>query len=228
MRGRAAPTACWQKLLYPPARAADRARKSSAYLVEASPAWRWAATRSSRSATTSSARTRSGVALHRPARRLHPRRSGDRHLQPATASPWRSPECACSITDRSEDSAHEDYWLSAAAGASTPSSKSCAKIPTSPNIYALPGNGGHRRGRGLRADRGHGYRRHRALCAWKTALILPSLRRTIRWRWARWTRCTARGHPLLRPRTKAAASIEGSKVFAKNLMKKYGIPTAAL
>ena len=34
------------------------------------------------------------------------------------------------------------------------------------------------------------------------------------------------GVPCFGP-TKAAAAIEGSKVFAKNLMKKYGIPTAA-
>ena len=36
----------------------------------------------------------------------------------------------------------------------------------------------------------------------------------------------AEGIPAFGPR-KAAAQIEGSKVFAKNLMKKYGIPTAA-
>ena len=41
--------------------------------------------------------------LHRAARRLHPRRSRDRHLQRATASPWPSPACACSITEKSED-----------------------------------------------------------------------------------------------------------------------------
>ena len=34
------------------------------------------------------------------------------------------------------------------------------------------------------------------------------------------------GIPCFGP-TKAAAEIEGSKVFSKNLMKKYGIPTAA-
>ena len=37
---------------------------------------------------------------------------------------------------------------------------------------------------------------------------------------------TAKGIPCFGPR-KNAAVIEGSKVFAKNLMKKYGIPTAA-
>ena len=37
---------------------------------------------------------------------------------------------------------------------------------------------------------------------------------------------TARGIPCFGP-TKAAAEIESSKVFAKNLMKRYGIPTAA-
>ena len=36
----------------------------------------------------------------------------------------------------------------------------------------------------------------------------------------------AAGVPCFGPR-KAAAEIESSKVFAKNLMKKYGIPTAA-
>ena len=36
----------------------------------------------------------------------------------------------------------------------------------------------------------------------------------------------ARGIPCFGPRANAAI-IEGSKVFAKNLMKKYGIPTAA-
>ena len=36
----------------------------------------------------------------------------------------------------------------------------------------------------------------------------------------------AAGVPCFGPRAKAAI-IEGSKVFAKNLMKKYGIPTAA-
>ena len=35
-----------------------------------------------------------------------------------------------------------------------------------------------------------------------------------------------KGIPAFGP-NKAAAIIEGSKVFAKNLMKKYGIPTAA-
>ena len=34
------------------------------------------------------------------------------------------------------------------------------------------------------------------------------------------------GHPLLRPRGEAPPMIEGSKVFSKNLMQKYGIPTA--
>ena len=37
---------------------------------------------------------------------------------------------------------------------------------------------------------------------------------------------TAAGIPCFGP-NKAAAVIEGSKVFAKNLMKKYGIPTAS-
>ena len=36
----------------------------------------------------------------------------------------------------------------------------------------------------------------------------------------------ARGIPCFGPRANAAI-IEGSKVFSKNLMKKYGIPTAA-
>ena len=37
---------------------------------------------------------------------------------------------------------------------------------------------------------------------------------------------TAKGIPCFGPNA-AAAIIEGSKVFSKNLMKKYGIPTAA-
>ena len=39
-------------------------------------------------------------------------------------------------------------------------------------------------------------------------------------------RLEAMRHSLLRPDNKAAAILEGSKVFSKDLMKKYGIPTA--
>ena len=34
------------------------------------------------------------------------------------------------------------------------------------------------------------------------------------------------GDPRFRPQQKSGPDLEGSKVFAKNLMKKYGIPTA--
>ena len=43
--------------------------------------------------------------------------------------------------------------------------------------------------------------------------------------WAWWTRWQKKGIPAFGP-NKAAARIEASKVFSKNLMKKYGIPTA--
>ena len=45
------------------------------------------------------------------------------------------------------------------------------------------------------------------------------------WRWAWWTRWQKVGIPAFGP-DKAAARIEASKVFSKDLMKKYGIPTA--
>ena len=46
------------------------------------------------------------------------------------------------------------------------------------------------------------------------------------WPWAWSTRLAAAGIPAFGPDTKPRPSIEASKVFSKDLMKKYGIPTA--
>ena len=51
------------------------------------------------------------------------------------------------------------------------------------------------------------------------------LRRTTRWRPVWWMRWKKRASAAFGPRANAAI-IESSKVFSKNLMKKYGIPTA--
>ena len=56
---------------------------------------------------------------------------------------------------------------------------------------------------------------------------MSSSRRTTRWPWAWSTPWRAAGIPAFGPDKAAAAQIEASKVFAKDLMKKYGIPTAA-
>ena len=53
------------------------------------------------------------------------------------------------------------------------------------------------------------------------AVVAPDDPLVLGW----WTRCRRRAFPASAPGQNAAI-IEGSKVFAKDLMKKYGIPTA--
>ncbi len=103
--------------------------------------------------------------------------------------------------------------------------KALKKSRRSGKIYALPGNGG------IAAD---------AECVpVKATDIAASRSSRVRARWTlRSSRPTIRlclgcvdaleaaGVPCFGPTTDAAI-IEGSKVFSKNLMKKYGIPTAA-
>ena len=59
----------------------------------------------------------------------------------------------------------------------------------------------------------------------KRASISQWSPRMIRWCWAWRTRWKRQASPPSAP-AKKRRHIEGSKVFAKNLMKKYGIPTA--
>ena len=103
------------------------------------------------------------------------------------------------------------------------------KLKESPRrtaLYAAPGNGG------IASDAvcvpiaatdvdGRG-----APLPCRRASILWSSRRTTRWCWAWWTRWRQRAFPPSAP-TRPPPILEGSKVFSKNLMKKYGIPTAA-
>ena len=95
-------------------------------------------------------------------------------------------------------------------------------------IYALPGNGG------IAADAvcvpdiaATGHRRHRGLRQGARHGLMPWWPRTTPWPWALVDALDERGHPLPSAPTPRPRMIEGSKVFAKDLMKKYGIPTAA-
>ena len=104
--------------------------------------------------------------------------------------------------------------------------KSLKESPRVTEIFAAARQRRHRRRRHLH--------RHRGERSWTpsppsprtTPLISRWWPPTIPWSWARWTALEASGHSLLRPRHKAAAILEGSKVFSKDLMKKYHIPTA--
>ena len=102
--------------------------------------------------------------------------------------------------------------------------KKLKEIPTVGTIYALPGNGG------IAADAVCVPIRATdidAICDFATengvdyAVVAPDDPLAAGCVDA----LTARGVPCFGP-TKAAAEIESSKVFAKNLMRKYGIPTA--
>ena len=90
--------------------------------------------------------------------------------------------------------------------------------PVAETIYALPGNGG------IAAD---------AVCVNIKATEIPAIVRFAREKAVDYPLVLGcvdaleeAGIPCFGPR-KNAAIIEGSKVFSKNLMKKYGIPTAA-
>ena len=103
--------------------------------------------------------------------------------------------------------------------------KKLKEDPRAERIYALPGNGG------IAAD---------AVCAAISATDIPALVEFARSHaidlavvapddplvLGAVDALSQAGIPCFGPR-KNAAIIEGSKVFAKNLMKKYGIPTAA-
>ena len=103
--------------------------------------------------------------------------------------------------------------------------KSLKKNPTVETIYALPGNGG------IAAD---------ATCVAISATDLPAIVEFARTNAIDYAvvapddplvlgcvdALEAAGIPCFGPRRNAAI-IEGSKAFSKNLMKKYGIPTAA-
>ena len=103
--------------------------------------------------------------------------------------------------------------------------RSLKKNPSVETIYALPGNGGIARD---------------AVCVPIGATDLPGICAFAREKQVDYAvvapddplvagcvdALEAEGIPCFGPRANAAV-IEGSKVFAKNLMKKYGIPTAA-
>ena len=103
--------------------------------------------------------------------------------------------------------------------------RSLKKNPSVETIYALPGNGGIARD---------------AVCVPIGAMDLPGICAFAREKQVDYAvvapddplvagcvdALEAEGIPCFGPRANAAV-IEGSKVFAKNLMKKYGIPTAA-
>ena len=102
--------------------------------------------------------------------------------------------------------------------------RSIAKNPTVTEIFALPGNGGMRddatcvpiAATDIDAIVTFAYENKidYAVVAPDDPLVLGAV-----------DALTAHGIPCFGP-NKAAAIIEGSKVFSKNLMKKYGIPTA--
>ena len=92
---------------------------------------------------------------------------------------------------------------------------------------ALPGNGGIAAGRHLRGHRRQGYGR-----AWSTlpgsnaidfAVVAPDDPLVL----GAVDRAGGGGHPPASAPDRTPPILEGSKVFSKDLMKKYGIPTAA-
>lgn len=102
--------------------------------------------------------------------------------------------------------------------------KKLKENPTVGTIYALPGNGG------IAADAvciPIGAKDIGAICefAVKTGIDYAVVAPDDPLAAGCVDALTARGIPCFGP-TKAAAEIESSKVFAKNLMRKYGIPTA--
>ena len=105
--------------------------------------------------------------------------------------------------------------------------KAAGKSPHVMTLYAAPGNGGMAAMDAPACpSRPRTFRPLRSLlCEGKDGLCGGGSGRSAgAWDW--WTLLREKGIPAFGP-DKKAAIIEGSKVFAKDLMKKYGIPTAA-
>ena len=104
--------------------------------------------------------------------------------------------------------------------------KSLKKSPRVAEIYCRPRQRRHRRRCHLHPASGPQTWTPSPPSPRTTPSISRWLPPTIPWSWAWWTALEAVGIPCFRPQAKAAAILEGSKVFSKDLMKKYHIPTA--
>ena len=103
--------------------------------------------------------------------------------------------------------------------------RSLNKNPQVETIYALPGNGGIAKDAicvNISATDLDGIEAFAVENAIDYAVVAPDDPLVL----GCVDRLTARGIPCFGPHANAAM-IEGSKAFSKNLMKKYGIPTAA-
>ena len=219
----------WQNYFHTPARAADRGGDKRDYLVRHHAACPSAPTHSSRSGDNiERAQSAAASSYIAAAGRLHPRRPWSSRPATNTAWSWPSPACDCSTTDEGGLFQNETHESVRRRRPGARHHQEAERESRGHGDLRAARQRRHRRGRGVRPDIGAtDIDAHRGLCQEQQAWITPWWRRTTRWSWARWTRWTAAGIPCFGPDAKAAI-IEGSKVFSKDLMKKYGIPTARI